>query len=394
MQLNNQNDNKILSNISPSDKSELKQATKELYNSKSPMSFIGGGTKINFGNDFTKDITLINTSKLNNIIDYNPSDLVVTVESGTQIRKLADTLKANNQFLGFRLPFYDTSTIGGSLAYGYSGTYRFNDIHLRDSVIGLEFLNHFGNYVQSGGRVVKNVSGYDVHKLFIGTYGSFGPIYSISFKVYPIPKTQKKIELLFDNMNDALIFGKQFVLYNWNVPRLYVSTSDSTSKYKLGLDIVGTSSVVNKIINSINYEFSKNILSTDEMLSDKYIDDFGYSLDENEILVKINSYKNDFFAPIVSYLETQKLKYDFMINPIFGFALLVIQDNKDLNSFFNNLELQIIKNNMIMQIEWNNSHQHNFNLTNDNSDNINKILTKSFKNTYDKNNLFSPGKLL
>ena len=192
MQLNNQNDNKILSNISPSDKSELKQVTKELYNSKSPMSFIGGGTKINFGNDFTKDITLINTSKLNNIIDYNPSDLVVTVESGTQIRKLADTLKANNQFLGFRLPFYDTSTIGGSLAYGYSGTYRFNDIHLRDSVIGLEFLNHFGNYVQSGGRVVKNVSGYDVHKLFIGTYGSFGPIYSISFKVYPIPKTQKK----------------------------------------------------------------------------------------------------------------------------------------------------------------------------------------------------------
>ena len=130
------------------------------------------------------------------------------------------------------------------------------------------------------------------------------------------------------------------------------------------------------------------------MLSDKYIDDFGYSLDENEILVKINSYKNDFFAPIVSYLETQKLKYDFMINPIFGFALLVIQDNKDLNNFFNNLELQIIKNNMIMQIEWNNSHQHNFNLTNDNSDNINKILTKSFKNTYDKNNLFSPGKLL
>ena len=228
--------------------------------------------------------------------------------------------------MGFRLPFYDTSTIGGSLAYGYSGTYRFNDIHLRDSVIGLEFLNHFGNYVQSGGRVVKNVSGYDVHKLFIGTYGSFGPIYSISFKVYPIPKTQKKIELLFDNMNDALIFGKQFVLYNWNVPRLYVSTSDSTSKYKLGLDIVGTSSVVNKIINSINYDFSKNILSTDEMLSDKYIDDFGYSLDENEILVKINSYKNDFFAPIVSYLETQKLKYDFMINPIFGFALLVIQD--------------------------------------------------------------------
>ena len=195
-------------------------------------------------------------------------------------------------------------------------------------------------------------------------------------------------------MNDALIFGKQFVLYNWNVPRLYVSTSDSTSKYKLGLDIVGTSSVVNKIINSINYDFSKNILSTDEMLSDKYIDDFGYSLDENEILVKINSYKNDFFAPIVSYLETQKLKYDFMINPIFGFALLVIQDNKDLNNFFNNLELQIIKNNMIMQIEWNNSHQHNFNLTNDNSDNINKILTKSFKNTYDKNNLFSPGKLL
>jgi hypothetical protein len=72
----------------------------------------------------------------------------------------------------------------------------------------------------------------------------------------------------------------------------------------------------------------------------------------------------------------------------------VIQDNKDLNNFFNNLELQIIKNNMIMQIEWNNSHQHNFNLTNDNSDNINKILTKSFKNTYDKNNLFSPGKLL
>ena len=58
MQLNNQNDNKILSNISPSDKSELKQATKELYNSKSPMSFIGGGTKINFGNDFNQKLII------------------------------------------------------------------------------------------------------------------------------------------------------------------------------------------------------------------------------------------------------------------------------------------------------------------------------------------------
>tara|TARA_B100000700_G_scaffold99856_1_gene112424 strand:+ start:7497 stop:8681 length:1185 start_codon:yes stop_codon:yes gene_type:complete len=394
MQLNNQNDNKILSNIRPSDKSELKHTIKELYRSKSPMSFIGGGSKINFGNDFTKDITLINTTKLNNIIDYNPSDLVVTVESGTQISKLTDTLKTNNQFLGFRLPFYESSTIGGSLAYGYSGTYRFNDIHLRDSVIGLEFLNHSGDYVQSGGRVVKNVSGYDVHKLFIGTYGAFGPIYSISFKVYPIPKTRKKVELLFDSMNEAMMFGKQFVLYNWNVPRLYIKTSDSTKKYKLGLDIVGTNSVVNKIINSINHDYQKNMLSSYEILSDKYIDDFGYSLNKNEILVKINSYKNDFFTPIASYLETQKIKYDFMINPIFGFALLVIQDNSDLNDYFNNLQLYIIKNNMSMQIEWNNSFQHNFNLSGTRTDNINKILTKSFKNTYDKNNLFSPGKLL
>ncbi|MFL2768197.1 MAG: FAD-binding oxidoreductase [Dehalococcoidia bacterium] len=387
------NGQKILETFTPTNKSELRRNVFDLYKTGTPMTFIGGGTKKNFGQLYNKNLSVIYTNELNKIIDYNPSDLTITVESGMKVSHLVQELKKNNQFLGYRLPLVEQSTIGGSTSYGYSGTYRFNDIHIRDSIIGLEAVDHNGNYVKSGGQVVKNVSGYDAHKLFIGTSGSFGPIYSLSFKVYPIPNNNTVVDLCFDNINDAYQLAKKYVLYNWNIPRLSIVSSNSEKMYKLSIDIVGTNSTVNKISNSIYADYKKFTQYKSELSDRLFNDNFGYALEDKKILIKFTSNKNNFFLPLSNYLKDIDLKYNLMINPIFGFASLIIDFDDNLNKFIDNLKLIITKHKINMNIEGINFEQHNL-LINENKDNnILNRLTKSFKDTYDNRNLFSPGKI-
>ena len=389
------NGQKILGTFTPTNKSELQKTVLDLYKSGSPMTFIGGGTKKHFGQTYNKNLSVIYTNNLNKIIDYNPSDLTITVESGMKVNSLVKELEKNNQFLGYRLPLVEQSTIGGSTSYGYSGTYRFNDIHIRDSIIGLEAVDYNGNFVKSGGQVVKNVSGYDAHKLFIGTSGSFGPIYSLSFKVYPIPNNSIFVDLLFDDISDAYLLAKNYLLYNWNIPRLSIMSSSSDRMYKLTVDIVGTNSTVTKISNSIYADYKKFTQYKSELSDRIFTDNFGYELDKMKILIKFTSNKNNFFLPLSDYLKDLDLKYDLMINPIFGFASLIVDFDDNLNKFIDDLKLIMTKNKINMIIEGINLEQHNLLInTKNTNNNIINTLTKSFKDTYDNRNLFSPGKLV
>ena len=89
-----------------------------------------------------------------------------------------------------------------------------------------------GDFIKSGGQVVKNVSGYELHKLYIGTQGIFGPIYSISFKVYPKPNYETQVIVGFENYEDVINITKKYLPLNWNIPRLSIYSS-SKPKRKL-----------------------------------------------------------------------------------------------------------------------------------------------------------------
>ena len=147
----------------------------------------GSGTLIDLGNKPSRyDIALVLT-QLNEISDYSPEDLVVTVQAGATIAGLNGGLARQGQFLALDPPRADLATIGGALSAGLSGPLRQRYGGARDLVIGLTCVLAGGEIVHSGGRVVKNVAGYDLNKLFLGAIGSAGVIVEASFKLYPLP---------------------------------------------------------------------------------------------------------------------------------------------------------------------------------------------------------------
>src|SRR6478736_5589529 len=119
---------------------------------------------------------------------YPARDMTITVQAGVTIAQLQDTLKAEGQQLPVDVPFPDRATLGGAVATNASGPRRFGHGTLRDYVIGITVVNDQGKEVKGGGRVVKNVAGYDFMKLYTGSLGTLGVIAQLTLKVKPLPE--------------------------------------------------------------------------------------------------------------------------------------------------------------------------------------------------------------
>ncbi len=401
MKLKTTNDQKLLNNHYPDSKNKLSKIVNDLYKNKQKMIVLGGGTKTEYGNPYSS-VQNVFTSELNKVIDYNPSDLTITVEAGMKVETLMNLLSENNQYLGYILPNKTLSSIGGSTAYGYSGNYRFNDIHIRDSIIGIEAINYKGDFIKSGGQVVKNVSGYDLHKLYIGTQGIFGPIYSISFKVYPKPNYETQIIIGFENYEDIINITKKYLPLNWNIPRLAIYSSNKPKRklYELFCNISGTKNVVDYIKNSIAEDIKLNNGNFEELNNDSNIssnlDDFGYNFTDDQLSIRILSSKNSDFQHIINYFENCKFNFQFLINPAIGSLSLLIENSDNILSYIDEIfEISQLNNYRIIldysDISLRNRLRNKFK-NNDNNSILN--LTTSLKKKYDPQNLFSPGKII
>jgi glycolate oxidase FAD binding subunit len=148
------------------------------------------------------DITLT-TRPLNRILQYEPTDLTISVEAGIGYRELSDALAKNRQMIPLDPPYADNATIGGILAVNHSGPRRRQFGTARDLVIGMQFATIEGKLVQSGGMVVKNVAGLDMSKLLIGSYGTLAAITSVNFKLTPMPEQEETVLLSFATAAEA-----------------------------------------------------------------------------------------------------------------------------------------------------------------------------------------------
>ena len=150
-----------------------------------PVLACGGATKLHWGGPAGPHLRL-ELSGLQGVVSHEPGDLVATVRAGTPLRAFQDALAGAGQ----RLPLeagYAEATIGGVLAAGESGPLRLRHGGGRDLLIGVEFVRADGVLARSGGRVVKNVAGYDVGKLLCGSYGTLAVITSATFRLHPLP---------------------------------------------------------------------------------------------------------------------------------------------------------------------------------------------------------------
>ncbi|WP_397391148.1 glycolate oxidase subunit GlcE [Polynucleobacter sp.] len=153
---------------------------------KTPLSIEGGGTKSWYGN--ANSYAKLDTRPYSGILEYQPEELVITACAGTPLKEIEAALAEKNQVLAFEPPhFGDTATFGGAIAAGLAGPGRISVGNLRDFVLGAHILDGKGQDLSFGGKVMKNVAGYDVSRLLPGSMGTLSLLLEASVKVLPRP---------------------------------------------------------------------------------------------------------------------------------------------------------------------------------------------------------------
>lgn len=155
----------------------------------------GSGSKLNWGG-LAKDIdVVVSTECINKLVEHAVGDLTVTVEAGMKFSSLQPILAHSRQFLALDPTAPDSATIGGIVATGDTGSLRQRYGSVRDQLLGITFVRADGQIAKAGGRVVKNVAGYDLMKLFTGSYGTLGVISQVTFRVYPMSEISGTVVL-------------------------------------------------------------------------------------------------------------------------------------------------------------------------------------------------------
>lgn len=163
----------------------------------------GSGSKLHWGGlvkvDPTthyQEIIVVSCDRLNGLIEHAVGDLTVTVEPGIKYAELQATLAKTGQFLAIDPAYPETATLGGIIATADTGSLRQRYRGVRDMLLGISLVRSDGKIAKAGGRVVKNVAGYDLMKLFTGSYGTLGIISQVTLRVYPIQEASGTVVLV------------------------------------------------------------------------------------------------------------------------------------------------------------------------------------------------------
>jgi len=171
----------------------------------------GGGTRIGIGNIPSSYNTAIDLSQFKGEIEHEPGDMTVVANAGVTIGTLNTLLAKEGQQLPFEVRNPAQATLGGSVASNASGHRQSSTGGIRDWVIGMQIVLADGTVTKSGGRVVKNVQGYEMHRLNTGAFGTLGVVSQAAFKLLPIPPEQQTIIVWFNDRQTAQDVGMSFV---------------------------------------------------------------------------------------------------------------------------------------------------------------------------------------
>ena len=164
------------------------ELVRETRAAKHALYPVGGRTTLDFGLPPATPGVACDTTALNAVIDYPARDMTITVQAGITVAAVQAELAKEGQWLPVDVPLPDRATLGGAVAVNASGPRRLGYGTLRDYVIGISFVSDDGVEVKAGGRVVKNVAGYDLMKLQIGALGTLGVVTQLTLKVKPKPE--------------------------------------------------------------------------------------------------------------------------------------------------------------------------------------------------------------
>lgn len=185
---------------------------------RSTLRLRGGGSKDWYGESLKGDV--LDTRAYGGIVDYEPTELVITARCGTALKEIEAALASKNQRLAFEPPHFGVdATLGGAVASGLSGPARANLGAVRDFVLGVVLMDGRGKTLHFGGQVMKNVAGYDVSRLLAGSLGTLGLLLEVSLKVLPKPFAETTLCLAMTQA-DAIL-----QINNWSGQPLPLSAS-------------------------------------------------------------------------------------------------------------------------------------------------------------------------
>ena len=193
----------ITETLAPTDQEELIAAVAECYSGETPVYPLGGATSLNFGLPAKADGVGLSTASLNKVIDFPARDLTITVEAGITMAELSAALAQEKLCLPIDVPQPEAATLGGVIATNWNGPRRYGQGTVRDYVIGIAAVDGRGKPFKGGGRVVKNVAGYDFCKLLTGSLGTLGIITGATLRLKPIPQRSTLMAVRVESYEQA-----------------------------------------------------------------------------------------------------------------------------------------------------------------------------------------------
>lgn len=221
--------------VMPANVEELSAVLRLANERRLAVGVAGSGSRLAPANVPQRLDLIISTLRLHRIIEYEPADLTASVEAGCTLREFNRTAAAQRQWLPFDPPNFDRATLGGLAASDDFGPLRHAFGQPRDYVIGIEVVQADGTLIKAGGRVVKNVTGYDLNKLFVGSFGTLGVITKINFKLRPRPESEATAVFRSEDRDKVFDAARTIIASELHPSALVVANNRVSHQLDLGL---------------------------------------------------------------------------------------------------------------------------------------------------------------
>jgi glycolate oxidase FAD binding subunit len=236
---------------------ELSAVLQAANESRASVLFWGGGTSMGLGSPPAGLNIVIDMKGLNQLVSHDVDNFTVTVQAGMTLARLQQIIGGNRQFLPLDPPAAEKATLGGIAAANVSGPWRLSFGAARDLVLGIKIVLADGRIVSFGGKTMKNVAGYDIGKLFIGSLGTLGAICELTFRLYSLPEESRSLLLAASTPGKAFALAQKAISWqpaaaqvlNPNAARLLaeeVNLPLEGNEWLAAADLIGDSAAVEK----------------------------------------------------------------------------------------------------------------------------------------------------
>ncbi len=331
----------------------------------------GGGTSIAGGSIPERYDIALSLSKMDAILELEPEDLTCSVQAGITLDELNAVLSEYNLFTSIDPPCADDATLGGITAANVYGPLRHQYGTIKDQILGMSMVLSDGTQVKGGGKVVKNVAGYDVHKLFIGSEGTLGVITGLNLRLRPLPLQKKTMLLSFSSIPEAVEFADR-VIHSYITPEFLIiacrgtltalaqnagiSVPPETTGLLIGIDnhpknVEWQSDEIRRMVEGRELRCLSMFENSMQDSLRRAIRDYPRTFDA-ELILKINFLLSDFIELYQRQKELQKTLHHpayLMIHPgtgvmhvIYGGIEKLPEADKDAYGRFVDEEIQLI----------------------------------------------------